>query len=89
MTNDDAIPRSGTASMTHAIRRILFVASNCYLDDSNGAAVASRGMMEALGRLGFAVEALTGSVVEVGGGAGVVPADRGGDVDGGWAGGPG
>ena len=47
-------------------RRILYVNRNCYLDDSNGAAVASRSMMEALGRMGFAVEALTGSMIEAG-----------------------
>ena len=46
--------------------RILFCNRNCYLDDSNGAAVASRAMMEALARLGFAVEALTGSMIEAG-----------------------
>ncbi len=45
---------------------ILFVNHNCYLDDSNGAAVASRNQMEALARWGFEVEALTGSVVELG-----------------------
>ena len=46
--------------------RILFVNHNCYLDDSNGAAVASRNQMEALARHGFEVEALTGSVLELG-----------------------
>lgn len=47
------------------IRRILFAARPCYLDDSNGAAVASRAMMEALGRLGFAVEVLCGAELEL------------------------
>lgn len=46
--------------------RVLFVNHNCYLDDSNGAAMASRNQMEALARHGFAVEALTGSVLELG-----------------------
>jgi glycosyltransferase involved in cell wall biosynthesis len=47
-------------------RRVLYCNRNCYFDDSNGAAVASRAMMEALGRMGFAVEALTGSMIEAG-----------------------
>ena len=47
-------------------RRVLYVNRNCYLDDSNGAAVASRGMMELLGRIGFGVEALTGAGIELG-----------------------
>ncbi len=46
-------------------RRILFVNHVCYLDDSNGAAIASRAQMEALARHGFVVEALTGSVLEL------------------------
>jgi glycosyltransferase involved in cell wall biosynthesis len=54
--------------MTEPIRRrrVLFCNRNCYFDDANGAAVASRAMMEALSRLGFAVEALTGSMIEAG-----------------------
>jgi glycosyltransferase involved in cell wall biosynthesis len=47
-------------------RRILYININCYLDDSNGAAVASRAMLQALARRGFAVEALTGAVFELG-----------------------
>ena len=47
------------------MRRVLFAAHACYFDDSNGAAVASRAMMEALARLGFIVEALTGSALEL------------------------
>ena len=42
------------------IRRILFATAHPYLDDTNGAAVASRAMMESLSRSGFAVEALSG-----------------------------
>lgn len=53
-------------------RRVLFCGLNSYLDDSNGAAVASRAMMETLGRRGFAVEAITGSALEFG--PGVDPA---------------
>lgn len=45
--------------------RILFATRACYLDDSNGAAVASRAMMEALGRRGFAVEALSGVALDL------------------------
>jgi glycosyltransferase involved in cell wall biosynthesis len=44
--------------------RVLFTASNCYLDNSNGAAVASRAMMEALARHGFSAEALSGTELE-------------------------
>jgi hypothetical protein len=42
------------------IRRILFATPHPYLDDTNGAAVASRAMMESLRRSAFAVEALSG-----------------------------
>lgn len=45
---------------------LLFVAHACYLDDSNGAAVASRAMMEALSRRGRAVEVLCGTVLDLG-----------------------
>lgn len=47
------------------MRRVLFVAQSCYLDDSNGAAVASRMAAEALARRGFAVEALTGTMLDI------------------------
>ena len=46
--------------------RLLFAAHGCYLDDSNGAAVASRAMMEAMARRGLAAEALTGTAFEGG-----------------------
>lgn len=46
--------------------RILFVNHNCYLDDSNEAMVASHHQTEALAPHGFAVEALTGAVLELG-----------------------
>ncbi|MEW4567465.1 glycosyltransferase [Tautonia sp. JC769] len=46
-------------------RRILFASHHCYLDDSNGAAVASREMMQALGRRGFGVEVLSGSMLDL------------------------
>ncbi len=45
-------------------RRVLFFAHSCYLDDSNGVTVASRATMEALSRRGFAVEALSGVILE-------------------------
>lgn len=54
-------------------RRILLVARGCYLDECNGAAVASRAMLQAMARRGFAVEALTGAVFE--------SADPGSDPD--------
>ncbi|HEU5118370.1 MAG TPA: glycosyltransferase [Isosphaeraceae bacterium] len=47
------------------MRQILFATFPCYLDDSNGAAVASRSMMELLARLGFGVEAVTGFSLEL------------------------
>jgi glycosyltransferase involved in cell wall biosynthesis len=43
---------------------VLFVSFACYLDDANGASVASRAMLEALARRGFAVEVLCGSILE-------------------------
>jgi glycosyltransferase involved in cell wall biosynthesis len=48
-----------------AIPRLLFVSFACYLDDANGAAVASRAMMEALARRGFGVEVLCGPLLEL------------------------
>ncbi|MFI5456065.1 MAG: glycosyltransferase [Isosphaerales bacterium] len=44
---------------------MLFVSFACYLDDANGAAVASRAMMEALARRGFAVAVLCGPILEL------------------------
>lgn len=46
-------------------RRILFASHHCYLDDSNGAAVASREMMQAFARRGFGVEVLSGSMLDL------------------------
>src|ERR1022692_843299 len=46
--------------------RVVFALFHAYLDDSNGAAVASRAMMEALARHGHAVEVLSGTVLELG-----------------------
>jgi len=46
-------------------RRILFVSHGCYLDDANGAAVASRALMQAMARRGFAVEALSGTMLDL------------------------
>jgi glycosyltransferase involved in cell wall biosynthesis len=43
----------------------LFVAHGCYLDNANGAAIASRALMETLGRKGFIVEALSGSMLDL------------------------
>ncbi|MBX6315174.1 MAG: hypothetical protein IRY99_20030, partial [Isosphaeraceae bacterium] len=44
-----------------SIRRVLFTTHACYLDDSNGAAVSSRDLMQMLARHGFAVEVLCGA----------------------------
>jgi hypothetical protein len=43
------------------IRRILYVTTDYYFDDTSGAAVAGRSMAEMLARRGFAVEAITGA----------------------------
>ncbi len=48
-----------------AIRRVLFAARSCYLDDSNGAAIASRTLMRAMARRGLAVEALCGTMLDL------------------------
>jgi hypothetical protein len=45
-------------------RRVLFVSHTCYLDSNNGASVASRSMMESLGRNGFSAAAMSGTVLE-------------------------
>jgi len=45
--------------------RSLFVSHGCYLDDSNGAAVASRALMWALVRRGMAVEVLCGVMLDL------------------------
>ena len=45
--------------------RVLFISHTCYLDDSNGASVASRAMLEALVRRGFVVEALSSTMLEL------------------------
>jgi glycosyltransferase involved in cell wall biosynthesis len=46
------------------IRRVLLVSPGCYLDDSNGAAVASRALMETLAQRGFDTEVLCGSMLD-------------------------
>lgn len=48
------------------IHRVLFVSFACYLDDANGAAVASRALVESLARRGFTVEILCGPILELG-----------------------
>jgi Glycosyltransferase Family 4 len=47
------------------VRRVLFVTQSCYLDDSGGAAVAMRAAAEALARRKFAVDALTGTMLDL------------------------
>ncbi len=46
-------------------RRILFASRHCYLDDSNGAAVSSRELMQVLARRGFAVEVLSSVTLDL------------------------
>ncbi len=48
-----------------AIRRVLFAAHSCYLDASNGAAVASRALMRTLARRGAATEVLCGAMLDI------------------------
>ena len=59
------IPPSPQCPDVSSTPRIAFCTHACYLDDSNGAAVASRAMMEALARRGFAVEVLSGTMLEL------------------------
>lgn len=47
------------------MKRILLVSRHCYLDDSNGAAVSSRDITLLLARLGFAVEVLSGTMLDL------------------------
>ena len=47
------------------MRRVHFTSHACYLDDSNGAAVASRALMQTLERHGFAVEVLSGTMLDL------------------------
>jgi glycosyltransferase involved in cell wall biosynthesis len=46
--------------------RLLFLTRACLLDNTNGAAVASRALMRALSRRGWAVEALCGPMLDSG-----------------------
>lgn len=46
--------------------RILFVAHSCFLDDSNGAAIAARSLVRALTRHGCLAEVLCGMVLDTG-----------------------
>ncbi|HEX8203884.1 MAG TPA: hypothetical protein VF590_25640 [Isosphaeraceae bacterium] len=52
-------------SPREGVPRVLFASHSCDLDDSNGAAVASRALMQALARRGFAVEVLCGSMLDL------------------------
>ena len=52
--------------MSDAGRRILFLVYGCYLDDSNHDAVAGWATLGRLRRAGFAVEAMSGSMLDVG-----------------------
>ncbi len=44
--------------------KILFVTHSCYLDDSNGAAIASRGLMRSLAMNGCGVEVVCGTMLD-------------------------
>ena len=46
--------------------RVLFASHTCYFDNSNGASVASRALMECLARHGATAEALSGTALESG-----------------------
>jgi glycosyltransferase involved in cell wall biosynthesis len=45
--------------------KVFFVTRYCYLDDSNGAAVSSREILEALSRQGFAIEVLSSTALDL------------------------
>ncbi len=62
------IPEFAGRRMTSA-RRLLFCSRSFYLDDSNGAAVAHRTLAGSLAAWGTPVEALSGVVIDGGGGA--------------------
>ena len=57
--------RSQAVSGGSTMRRVLFVSFANYLDDGNGASVASRAMIETLARRGFLVEVLCGPILEL------------------------
>lgn len=46
-------------------RRVLLATRHCYFDDSNGAAIASRNLMQTLARRGLAVEVLTSPLLDL------------------------
>ncbi|MBX6316254.1 MAG: hypothetical protein IRY99_25575, partial [Isosphaeraceae bacterium] len=46
-------------------RKILFATRHCYLDDSNGAAVSSRELIQLLAGQGFAVEVLSSTALDL------------------------
>lgn len=50
--------------MDRTNRRVLWLTFGCYLDDSNGAAVASRALVGALAREGFAIEVICGGMFD-------------------------
>jgi hypothetical protein len=52
--------------MEFPARRILSATRSCYLDDSNGAAVATRSLLQSLQQRGFATEVLCGSTLDLG-----------------------
>ncbi len=50
---------------THIKMNILFVTESCYLDDSNGAAVASRSLMETLANRNHRIAVISGSIMSL------------------------
>lgn len=52
---------------------VLSVSHTCYLDTCNGASLATRALMECLGRRGFGVEVVSGTLLEPGGDVDFIP----------------
>jgi glycosyltransferase involved in cell wall biosynthesis len=55
---------TGCQSVPRAELRVLFVSRGCYLETSNGAAIATQAMMECLARHGCGAEALSGTLLQ-------------------------
>jgi len=64
-TSQTRVDHRTAESGTLNIRHILFVSHGCYLDDSNGAAVASRALVELLRGAGFLVDVLSGAMLDL------------------------
>lgn len=66
------------------MKRVLFVSRHCYLDDSNGAAVSSRDLMQTIASAGYPVEVLSSITLDLATQANPVGwfAGRGWDIEG-------